>query len=81
MFSKVTLNFENGKKLVIKAPDNSKENVYVKDLEFNGKKIKSNFIRHNDLLKGGTMIFRMSSEPEKSRGTNEESFPFSMSTK
>jgi predicted alpha-1,2-mannosidase len=81
LFSKATLNFENGKKLVIKVSDNTKENVYVKDLTFNEKKIKSNFIKHNDLLKGGTMTFRMSSKPKLDRGTNEESYPFSMSTR
>lgn len=81
LFSKATLNFENGKKLVIKAPENSKENVYVKDLTFNGKRIRNNFVRHNDLLKGGTMVFKMSNEPEMNRGTNEENFPFSMSKK
>jgi len=81
LFSKTTLNFENGKKLVIKASNNTKENVYVKELEFNGKKVKTNFLKHNDLLKGGTMTFRMSSKPELNRGTNEESYPFSMSKK
>jgi predicted alpha-1,2-mannosidase len=81
LFSKTTLNFENGKKLVIKASNNTKENVYVKELEFNGKKVKTNFLKHNDLLKGGTMTFRMSSKPELNRGTNEESYPFSMSTR
>ena len=81
LFNKVTLNFENGKKLVIEAPDNSRENIYVKDIRLNGKKIKNNFITHSELQKGGTMIFRMRAEPEMSRGTNEESFPYSMSTK
>ena len=39
LFNKVTLSFENGKKLVIEAPGNSKENVYVQDIKLNGKKI------------------------------------------
>jgi predicted alpha-1,2-mannosidase len=80
LFKKATLNFENGKRLVIKAPENSKENVYVKNLTFNGKKISDNYFKHNELLKGGTIIFQMSAEPSKNRGTKEENFPFSMST-
>jgi predicted alpha-1,2-mannosidase len=80
LFSKATLNFENGKKLVIKAPGNSKENVYVQDIEFNGKKIRNNFFRHGDLLKGGTIIFKMGPEPDKKRGIMEKNFPYSMST-
>jgi predicted alpha-1,2-mannosidase len=81
LFTKATLNFENGKKLVIKATDNSEENVYVRDLIFNGRKISDNFFRHSDLLKGGTIIFRMSPVPDKNRGIKEENYPYSMSTK
>jgi predicted alpha-1,2-mannosidase len=80
LFKKATLKFENGKTLKIKAPENSKENVYVKDITYNGSKVKNNYLKHNDLLKGGTLIFHMSSRPEKNRGTKEENFPFSMST-
>jgi predicted alpha-1,2-mannosidase len=80
LFKKATLKFENGKTLKIKAPENSKENVYVKDITYNGSKVKNNYLKHNDLLKGGTLIFHMSSTPEKNRGTKKENFPFSMST-
>ncbi len=79
LFGKATLNFENGKKLVIKASGNSKKNVYVQDVSFNGKRISNNFFRHRELLKGGTIIFRMGPVPDKKRGIKEESFPFSMS--
>jgi predicted alpha-1,2-mannosidase len=80
LFKKATLKLENGKKLEIKAPENSRENVYVKNLTFNGKKITNNYFTHNELLKGGTIIFQMSPDPEKKRGTKEENYPFSMST-
>jgi len=80
LFNKVTLSFENGKKLVIEAPQNSKDNIYVKDIKLNGKLIKNNFIRHNDLLNGGKLIFIMGAEAEKGRGVDEESYPYSMST-
>jgi predicted alpha-1,2-mannosidase len=79
LFSKMTLRFENGKKLVIKAQGNSRENIYVQGIKFNGKIISENYISHKDLLKGGTMIFNMGPEPEKLRGTTEDAFPYSMS--
>ncbi len=79
LFKRVTLNFENGKKLIVEAPGNSKENIYVQDIRLNGKKIKKNFIKHGDLTSGGKLIFKMGSEPEKTRGTKEEAFPYSMS--
>jgi len=79
LFNKVTLRFENGKKLVIKAQGNCKKNIYVQGIKFNGKAMSNSFIRHNNLIKGGTLIFNMGPEPEKSRGIDEKSFPFSMS--
>lgn len=81
LFNKVTMNFENGKKLVIEAQENSNENIYVQGIKLNGKEINKNYIRHTDLNKGGKLVFRMGGEPDKNRGTNEEAFPYSMSRK
>ncbi len=81
LFSRATLRFENGKKLTIGAPDNSKDNIYVKSIRLNGKVIKKNFVSHADLIKGGTLIFQMDSEPEMKRGTESDAFPYSMSRK
>ncbi len=79
LFERVTLKFENGKELVIRAQKNSNENIYVKYIKFNGKPITENFIKHSDLLRGGTLIYGMSPQPEKERGVDEEAFPYSMS--
>jgi len=79
LFTNVTLNFENGKRLVIRAPENSKENIYVQSIKLNGGVLYKNYIKHTQLTKGGTLIFQMGSEPEKKRGTKEEAYPYSMS--
>ncbi len=79
LFTKVTLNFENGKKLVIRAPENNKENIYVQNIKLNGGVLDKNYIKHSQLIKGGTLVFQMGSEPEKRRGTKEEAYPYSMS--
>jgi predicted alpha-1,2-mannosidase len=81
LFTNVTLNFENGKRLVIRAPENSKENIYVQSIKLNGGVLYKNYIKHTQLTKGGTLIFQMGSEPEKKRGTKEEAYPYSMSRK
>jgi predicted alpha-1,2-mannosidase len=81
LFNKATLNFENGKKLVIVAPGNSKEDIYVQNIKQNGKRIDNNYIRHADLQKGGKLTFTMGKEPNTTRGTKVEAFPFSMSKK
>ncbi|HQK70588.1 MAG TPA: GH92 family glycosyl hydrolase [Bacteroidales bacterium] len=79
LFRKATIRFENGRVLAILAPKNSKTNVYISKIKLNGKKIKRNYITHLELQKGGKLVFRMSSEPEKKRGTDEKAYPYSMS--
>jgi predicted alpha-1,2-mannosidase len=81
LFNKATLKFENGKTLLIKAHGNSKQNIYIEDIKFNGRKISDNFFRQEQLWKGGAIIFSMGPKPEKNRGTEEKNFPYSMSTK
>jgi predicted alpha-1,2-mannosidase len=80
LFKKVTLNFENGKKLVIDAPQNSKENIYVQSIKLKGRMLDRNFITQSELTGGGKLIFTMGSTPKKSRGIDNSAFPFSMST-
>jgi predicted alpha-1,2-mannosidase len=78
LFKKITLQLENGNQFVIDAANNSKENLYVSGISLNGKPWDKNYITHEDLLKGGTLDFSMSSQPEKNRGTGKESWPYSM---
>ena len=79
LFEKVTLKFENGKRLLIEAQNNSTENIYIRNISLNGRKLDRNWIRHGELQKGGRLVFKMSREADKKRGTDEKSFPFSMS--
>ncbi|MCJ7448275.1 MAG: GH92 family glycosyl hydrolase [Bacteroidales bacterium] len=80
LFNKAILNFENGKELVIEAPGNSKQNVYVWAIKLNGKTLDKNYIRHSELQKGGKLLFDMSNKPDYRRGINEDAYPYSMSS-
>lgn len=79
LFNKVTLQFENGRKLIIEASRNSGENVYVGDIRLNGRPIRENYIKHDQLQHGGRLRFLMQAEPNRLRGIDKKSFPFSMS--
>jgi predicted alpha-1,2-mannosidase len=79
LFNKITLQLENGNQFVIDAANNSKENLYVSGISLNGKTWDKNYITHEDLLKGGTLGFTMTNQPDKTRGTGKESWPYSMS--
>ena len=80
LFKKVTLNLENGKKVVINAPANDKDHRYINTLKYNSKDYQKNWISHSELLKGATLDFDMSATPNKKRGTADADFPYSMST-
>lgn len=79
MFKKITINLENGKKFIIEAPNNSKENVYISKAAFNGRPYGKNFITHADINKGGVLKLEMSNKPNMQRGLAEDDKPFSLS--
>ena len=81
LFKKVTLQLENGKKVVINSENNSAANRYIKKMDFNGKLHTKNWISHSELIKGATLNFQMSDTPDQKRGTQESDFPYSMSNK
>jgi len=80
LFKKMTLNLENGKKVVINSPLNSTENKYVGGLDYNGKLYNANWLSHQELQKGGIINFKLQNSPNKIRGTKQTDYPFSMST-
>jgi predicted alpha-1,2-mannosidase len=51
------------KVLVIRTKNQSRKNVYVKEVRWNGKVIKNPFIDHNELVQGGTLEFLMNHKP------------------
>ena len=79
LFKKLTLNLENGKKVVINAPNNSDDNLYVNTMTVNGKPYDLNWISHTLLNNGGVINYNMSAKPNKLRGTKASDVPYSLS--
>ncbi len=79
LFKEVTLSFENGKKLRLSAPANAGNKPYVRSVKLNGVNHTRNYFTHKQLQNGGTVLYEMSSTPNKSRGTAEKDFPYSFS--
>lgn len=77
LFKKATIHLENGKKIVINAPKNSKDNKYVQRLKLNGKNHTKNYIMHTDLSNGARLDFDMGSKPSK-WGSGEKDIPNSI---
>ncbi|HAT3995495.1 TPA: glycoside hydrolase family 92 protein [Elizabethkingia anophelis] len=80
LFKEATIHMENGKKIEIKAPQNSQENIYVQSLKVNNLPYSKNWLNHQELIKGAVLNFDMSAQPNKERGSQEKDFPYSMST-
>ena len=80
LFKKATLQLENGKQFVINAPGNSELAKYVQAVQLNGKKYENNWIGHFDIEKGGSLNVTMGAAPNKTRGTQESSYPYSFSS-
>ncbi|NHC46937.1 glycoside hydrolase family 92 protein [Motilibacter sp. K478] len=63
LFTKATVHLENGKDLVISAPNNSGQNVYVQGVKLDGQAYTKNWVSHRDLADGGTLEFDMGATP------------------
>jgi predicted alpha-1,2-mannosidase len=63
LFTKATIHLENGKDIVINAPGNTADTVYVRSLHINGEPHTSTTLAHTALANGATLDFEMSTEP------------------
>lgn len=79
LFQKATIHFENGKNIVINAPQNSETNYYIQDMKVNGQEYAKNYITYSTLQNGGTIDYVMGDKPNKNRGIAPEDAPYSFS--
>lgn len=66
-----------GKELRFKAVNNSKSNIYIQEVKFNGKKYDKTYFTHEDIIKGGEIEFIMGDKPNKKWGKKKDSWPLS----
>lgn len=78
VFPKMTIQLENGKKLIIEAENNNSENVYIQSASFDGKPFTKNYLQYEDLMNGGTIRYQMGNTPALNRGVSKEDRPFSI---
>ncbi|WP_183574871.1 GH92 family glycosyl hydrolase [Mucilaginibacter sp. X5P1] len=79
LFKKITVNLENGKKIIVNAPKNSADNKYVNSMTYNGKLYDLNWVGHASLLQGAVIDMDMAAKPNKARGIKPADVPFSLS--
>jgi len=50
-------------------------NIYIQSATLNGKPFTRTWITHQEITRGGTLIFEMGAKPNKEWGTNPEDVP------
>lgn len=58
-FPKFTLHLADGKTFTILTEGLSEEHKYIDSITLNGKPYTKNYITHEDILKGGTLVYKM----------------------
>lgn len=79
LFKKAVITRPDGAKINISAPANAPGSPYIQKMSVNGKNWTHNYIDHNDLIKKGSIKFKMGSEPARDRGIKLEDRPYSFS--
>lgn len=63
LFDKAILNLPEGRKFIVEAKNNSPKNIYIQQVELNGKALTKGAINHMDILKGGHLKIVMGNKP------------------
>lgn len=63
LLDECTLKLAGNKEFRIRTIRKSPENIYIQSVTLNGKKHKDFFITHQDIMNGGTMVFKMGKKP------------------
>jgi putative alpha-1,2-mannosidase len=77
---KAVLNLPNGKRFRIEAIGLDAAHPYVGSVTLNGKPLDRSYLRHDEIVAGGELQFRMQATPNKLWATSASARPFSMAT-
>ncbi|MEE4176602.1 MAG: GH92 family glycosyl hydrolase [Bacteroides sp.] len=58
-----TIPLENGKVFSVRTVNQSAENVYIRKITLNGKPLNRHYIRHQEIVDGGELVFHMGRRP------------------
>jgi len=78
MFDEVIMDLPSHKKMVVRAKNVSKQNIYIQSVSLNGRPYTKTYIDHATLLKGGELTFVMGRQPNKSWGIKPADWPASV---
>lgn len=78
---RAVIRLDNDKTFTVEADNVSGKNIYIQSVRLNGKSLNNSYITHNDIVNGGTLVFKMGSKPNRKWASSPENAPYSMSSK
>jgi len=81
LIDEAKINLENGKSFKITAKNNSRENIYIQSATLNGKPYTKSYLKHADIMQGGSLIFEMGNKPNTEWANKKENRPDAMDFK
>jgi predicted alpha-1,2-mannosidase len=79
VFPEATIALNGGASFTVRANNASPENKYIQSATVNGNQLTRSFIRHSEIMSGGTLELVMGPEPNREWAAGESARPASMS--
>jgi predicted alpha-1,2-mannosidase len=73
---RATLNLPNGKRFTVRAEGLSAANGYVGSVRLNGQPLARSYLRHDDIMAGGELVFTMQATPNTAWGKDKSARPY-----
>ncbi len=70
-----TFTLPNGNLFTIRTVGNSTDAPYIQSATLNGEPYDKTYIRHEEMLKGGELVFKMGKKPSKRYGKKPDTWP------
>ncbi len=67
-FPRTTIHLEGGLSFVIEADGVSRQNIYIQSAELNGRPLDRPWLKHSEVVEGGTLVLKMGAKPNKAWG-------------
>lgn len=77
LFEEASIQLENGNIFSIKCENFNSKNRYIQSATLNGKPFTASFLKHQRIMMGGELLYKMGPEPSEKWGLGEGNYPIS----
>lgn len=75
LFQKATLDLGQGRPLIVKVERTAPSDKYIQAVSLNGRRLDRVWFSHAEIARGGELVFRMGSIPNKEFGASRKALP------